>query len=168
MITVYEKDNTRLLKYVPTIAKPLYTDFEPLRLIRRIRLLLELLGPGKYDVYYLEKYGDLVGYCVVTPGGRRLKCSTKKDIVLGPYYVKESERGKGYSVELIRLVLECTNYEFAYDWIEKTNIASRKASERCGFKPFAELNVSRFLRRLTIVKSGDDIVYRYQKQKAEE
>ncbi len=163
MITVWEGNGTRLLKYEPTFMKPLFMDFEPMRLVRRVRLLMELLRPGKYVVYYLEKQRQLVGYCVVTPGGRRLKCSTKNDIVLGPYYTKESERGKGYGKELIGLVLRMVDFECAYDWIEKSNLASRKVTEQCGFDAYAELNVSRMLRRLTIVANGEDIVYRYKK-----
>ena len=167
MRAVFESEDTQLLEYTPTVAKPLYTDFEPMRLTRRIRLLLELFRPGKYVVYYLQKSGRLVGYCVVTAGGRRLKCSTRRDIVLGPSYIERSERGKGYGKELIELVLRVSEFEYAYDWIEKGNTASRKASERCGFLPYAELNVTPILRRLVPAEHGEDIVYRYRKPTAE-
>lgn len=168
MKTIWVRDQTRLLEYAPTVFKPLDPAFEPMRTVRWLRFFLEYISPGKYRVFYLEKFGVLVGYCVVTPGGRRLKCSTEKDLVLGPYYIKASERGKGYSKELIRLVLEHSIFEAVYDWIEKDNYASRKASEACGFVPVAELDVTRFLRKLVITEHGKDIVYRYQKTESEE
>ena len=158
-----EKNKLRLLEYDPTLFHLLYVDFEPMRLIRRVRLISEFIRRGRYKVYYLEVGGNLVGHCVVTPGGRRLKCSTNDDIVLGPYFVKESERGKGYSNKLISMVLEYCSFEYAYDWVDKKNIASRKASEACGFVPFAELNVKRPFRSLIIVEHGEDIVYQYRK-----
>ncbi len=152
-----------LYEYTPTILKPLYVDFEPMGLVRRVRFFLEYLGKAHYRVFYLEKGGCLIGHCVVAPGGRRLKCSTPEDIVLGPYYIKQDARGKGYSVRLIRMVLENTKYRYAFDWVEKGNIASCKASESCGFKKIGELNVTPFLRRLMIVDEGEDNIYRYGK-----
>ena len=161
---VVEKNNLRLLEYDPTLFHLLYVDFEPMRFIRRARLITELLRKVRYKVYYLEACGQLVGHCVVTPGGRRLKCSTGDDIVLGPYYVKESERGKGYSTKLISMVLEYCSFKNAYDWVDKKNIASRRASEACGFVPVAELNVKKPFRTLIIVEHGEDIVYQYRKK----
>ncbi len=161
--TVREKNNLRLLEYDPTLFRLLYVDFEPMRFIRRMRFISEYIRKERYKVYYLEAGGHLVGHCVVTPGGRRLKCSSKKDIVLGPYYVKENERGKGYSIEMIAMVLEYCSFENAYDWVDKKNTASRKASEACGFVPVAELDVKKPFRKLVIVDHGEDIVYRYRK-----
>ncbi len=165
MREVWEEDDYKLLEYTPKFLQPLYVDFEPMSMVRRIRFLLEYLGKDHYRVFYLEKYGELLGHCVVAPGGRRLKCSSVEDIVIGPYYIRETERGKGYSIKLIRLVLENVQFRYAYDWIEKTNIASRKASEACGFKKIGELNVSPHLRRLVITKDGEDVIYRYKKSR---
>ena len=169
-VTIKEEDNIRLLEYNPSLLRLLYIDFEPMSFIRRMRLMFEYLHKEHYKVYYLEVDGQLIGHCVVTPGGRRLKCSTKKDIVLGPYYVKENERGKGYSKRLIQMVLDhCSyNYDKAYDWVDKRNIASRKASEACGFKQVAELNVKKPFRTLIIVEHGEDIVYQYNNGKKSE
>lgn len=160
---VCEDDGYRLLEYTPTLLIPLHVDFEPMSMVRRIRFFLEYLGKGHYRVFYLEKNGELLGHCVVAPGGRRLKCSSTEDIVIGPYYVKEAERGKGYSVRLIRMVLSNIEFRYAFDWVEKTNIASCRASEACGFAKIGELNVSKILRTLRIVDYGDDIIYRYNK-----
>ena len=164
---VYQNENYRLLEYRPTLCKPLLYLLEPLRLIRRVRLMWEVVRKNSMRVYYLMVDDSVVGYCVVTPGGRRLKCSTEKDIVIGPYYIGESYRGFGYSKTLIQQTLSHCGYEYesAYDWIEKENIASIKATEACGFQRVGELNVVGFARRLKIVeKDGKDWIYRYKKR----
>lgn len=73
-----------LYKFVPTLFKPLLLEFEPISRTRRVRLLLEYLHREHYSVYYLSYLGELVGYCIAVQGGRRLRCSSKRDIVLGP------------------------------------------------------------------------------------
>ena len=105
-LTLIGKSNQYSLhEYRPTLVHPLAIDFEPLRIVRRFRFWFEILMGG-YRVYYLAVDGEFVGYCVVTPGGRRLSVSTKKDIVLGPYFVSPKHRGKGYATE-------CLNYASA-------------------------------------------------------
>jgi RimJ/RimL family protein N-acetyltransferase len=162
MIEVCRDGEYKLLEFTPTLLKPLYVYFEPMSIVRRIRFFMEYLGKGHYRVFYLEKNGELLGHCVVAPGGRRLNCSSDEDIVIGPYYIKESERGRGYSVRLIRLVLDNAKFRYAFDWVEKTNTASCRASEACGFVKYGELNVTPYLRRLIIVENGgEDNIYRY-------
>ena len=57
-------------------------------------------------------------------GDRRLSVSTKKDIVLGPYFVMPLHKGKGYAKMVVKMTLEhCSyDYEYAFDWIHETNI----------------------------------------------
>lgn len=163
---VFQDANIELHEYVPSFFQPLYCNFEPMRIVRRLRLWGEYFRKGSYLVYYLMIGKIAVGYCVVTPGGRRLKCSTSSDIVIGPYFIEPSFRGKGYSKLLISLTLKYCRYfyDYAYDWIDKNNIASIHATESCGFEKCGALNVSSLLRRLTIVENGDDYIYRYKKQ----
>ena len=151
--------------YRPSLFRPLLADGEKIRPVRRLRFLYEYLHLGHYDVYYLADSGELAGYCVVTPGGRRLKCSGKRDIVLGPYYVYEDMRGKGYSEIMISAVLRNyrRDYRCAFDWIAKDNIPSIKATKRCGFKKIGELRVVGKMRRLVMVReNGTSVVYRYK------
>lgn len=68
---IQEESNYSLYEYVPTIYKPLAISFEKMRIARRLRFWYELLKGG-YRVYYLAYNETFVGYCVVTPGGRRL------------------------------------------------------------------------------------------------
>lgn len=153
---VAEEGELSLWLFMPTLTKPLLCNFSPMSGVRRIRYLLEYLHTQHYKAFYLERVGELKGFCVAAPGGRRLKCSTRNDIVLGPYYIDEAERGKGYSKELIRLVTENYGgpYRYAYDWIGKDNIPSIKASEAVGFVRYGELKIVSKLRRLVPVNGG--------------
>ena len=161
MRCVYKKENIELHEYVPTLFSPLYCNFEPMSLVRRARFLFDYLHKGRYRVYYLKIDNDIVGYCYIAPGGRRLNCSTNDDIVVGPYYIKEQYRGKGLSEILIKASLENNSYTYsvAYEWVLKKNIPSIKACEACGFIKYGELNVVGKMRRLVEVSDGKYIIF---------
>jgi RimJ/RimL family protein N-acetyltransferase len=149
-------------KYIPTFGKWLYKNYEHMHFRRWIRFLLEFYGKGKYVVYYIAKDSAILGYCLVAPGGRRLKCSDQTDIVLGPYYILPGFRGRGYSKQLIRTVTEKLhgNYICAYDYIAKDNIPSLKATEACGFVKYGELKIVGLLRHLVATSDGDYVIFR--------
>ena len=165
---LYQEDDRAFYEYRPTLSKCLYIDFQKMRLSRRMRLMLEWLNPRHYLVYYLAINEELVGYCIVAPGGRRLKCSTDKDIVIGPYYIVSTQRGKGYSKEIIALTLKYCNYtyETAYDYISKTNTPSIRATESCGFTSCGELNIIGRFHKLIEVPTGDGthLIYKLTKE----
>ena len=154
-----------LFEYKPTLRCLLLIPFEQLTYVRKVRLALEVIRGGYY-VYYLSKKEGFVGYCVVTPGGRRLKKSSKNDIVLGPYFIAPVYRGKGFAKELIKLTLEhCVyDYRYAYDWIHKNNVGSIRATETCGFEECGRLNVVGPFRCLIESNEGDNIIYRYTRK----
>ena len=131
--------------------------------VRRGRLTLEYLHKDHYKVYYLSVNQELVGHCLVAIGGRRLKCSTTSDIVLGPYYVEEKHRGNGYCEKMIRYILDYyKNYNNAFDYIKKSNLPSIKASKKCGFEKVGELDKVGLMHRLTEVsQDGEDEIYQY-------
>lgn len=163
---IQEESNYSLYEYVPTIYKPLAISFEKMRIARRLRFWYELLKGG-YRVYYLAYNETFVGYCVVTPGGRRLSVSTKNDIVLGPYFVSPEFRGRGYAKVLVRMTLaNCTyDYKFAFDWIHKDNNASIKTSEACGFvQEGHRLNVVGVMRKLVLTDNGSNVIYKYTRR----
>lgn len=153
-------------QFRPSLIKLLYVDFEPMSIFRRLRLMYEWVKKGSYTVYYLAKNNTMVAHCVVCGGGgRRLKCTTAEDIVLGPYYVDSKERGQGYSELLIKYVLNhYPNYRFAYDYIKKKNIPSIRATLRCGFEKVGELNRVGLLHKLVEVKNGEFEIFRYSKR----
>ena len=161
---VGKEDNYSLYEYIPTFIRPLNVPFEKLRLIRRLRFWNELFKGG-YKVYYLAEGDIIVGHCVATPGGRRLKLSSKKDIVLGPYFVDSECRGKGYAKVLVPMTLKyCTyNYRYAFDWIHESNIPSIRTSEGLGMEVVGRLNVVGRFRKLVENSNGNYCIYKYDK-----
>ena len=160
---IYTEGDISLYIYYPTPFSPLYCHFEKMTLSRRVRLLIEYLSKGCYKVFYLVSGDELIGYCVVAPGNRRLKLSSEKDIVLGPYFIDPTFRGKGYAKTLIRLILKCggLKYRYAYDYINKTNIPSIKATLACGFNKCGELDIVGFFHKLIESQDGEYNIYRY-------
>ena len=113
-------------------------------------------------MFYLVKDNTIAGYCVITSGGRRLKCSTSNDGVIGPLYICPEYRGKGLSEVLVKNILKaCMRlYKCFYCWIYENNIPSRRALEACGFTPIGRLDVVGPLRCLIIKEKGKDIIYK--------
>ncbi|MDD2362488.1 MAG: GNAT family N-acetyltransferase [Oscillospiraceae bacterium] len=145
-----------IYQYKPTVWKPLLIHMEAIYFRRRIRLFLECFAGN--CVYYLVQNDCFIGYCVVSRGGTfRYQFSTKKDIIVGPYYISESHRGKRLSELLLTQVLAFwkENYEYAYDYIEKSNIASIKASQAVGLEIIQEVNITPFIRKLVIDNEGE-------------
>lgn len=167
MRKIVEEGGYTLWEYRPSLLKPLYGNIDPPSLIRRIRLMQEYLSKGRYKVYYLEVGDQLVGYNVFAPGGRRLKCSTDRDLVDGPSFILPEHRGHGYVTILKKLVLKycCSGYENVYGWISKNNIASIKACAKAGFDvSYGELKVVGKMRRLqqTAKGEGTNVIIRYK------
>ena len=152
-LTIYE--------FKPTLFNLQTVPIEPLSKARRFRLALEIIRGG-YTDYYLVLDNIVVGNCIITPGGRRLKCSNKDDGVIGPLFICPEYRGKGLSEILVRQVLICCSQKFSsfYCWIYENNIPSRRSLEACGFKPVGRLDVVGKFRRLIISPHGADIIYK--------
>ena len=152
-------------EYSPSLSHLLAVPLEPLSIARRFRFLSEIIHGG-YSVYYLVKDEIVVGYCVVTSGGRRLKCSSIEDGVIGPLYICPKFRGKGLSKILINQVLNCCSQKYIslFCWICENNIPSRHSFEACGFKQVGRLDVVGYLRRLIINSDGADIIYKKDNQ----
>lgn len=151
-------------EFTPTIFRLFLTNFEKLKLKRRIRYSIEFIRG--YKIYYMFYKEDIVGYCMVARGGGyRLKFTDYNDIIIGPYFITKEFRGKGNSIVLLNTILADLGlkYKYAYDYIQKNNIPSIKASERVGFKFFSNAEISKFLRsiRLSDSQQGEFVVYRY-------
>lgn len=159
-----DKEELSIYEFEPCLFQLLAIPFEKLRLVRKVRLLLEYLRGG-YKVYYLAKEGRVAGYCVVTSGGRRLKCSTKNDAVIGPYYISPESRGQGLSKKMIAMVLGICKEQFesVYAWVEKSNTPSIRCLEACGFMPVGKLDVAGLFRSLIINPNGADIIFKKEK-----
>ena len=53
-----------------------------------------------------------------------------------------------------------TSYRYAFAYIVKTNTASLRATQACGFQYFKEINITGVFRRLEKVEDGEYYVYR--------
>ena len=128
-IKIAEEGKYTLWVYKPSLFAPLYGKFFPISFTRRIRLMLEYLSEGQYKVYYLKVNQTIVGYNVFAIGGRRLKCSTRNDLVSGPLFISPEYRRLGYATILKKMIIKycCSGYNYIYSWIDKNNIASIKS-----------------------------------------
>ena len=135
-------------------------DFEKRTCRQWIRMFIEWVWGG-YSIYYASRDDSIVGYITVARGGRRITLSSKKDIVLGPYYTLKEMRGQGIASSMIETVLHDLGlkYESAFCYIKKTNVASLKASAKCGFFHASEAEIRGALRKLYPVNSGKGSFY---------
>ena len=163
MKLIKKNSEYQLWEFTPSIFKLFYNDMERITLQRKIRFFIELLRG--YKVYYLMVENNLVAYSVVSKGGGRYSFASKKDIVVGPYFVDEKYRGKGYSEILVKEILALDNYQYAYDWIRKDNIPSLKCSFKVGFIITDTADVVKPFRRIVVRddNSGEYYILRYTK-----
>lgn len=167
---VFEGEIEKLWLYKPSVLRPFDDRFEPMSFGRRLRYLYEFCQKGRFQVYYYEYLGEIIGRCVVTPGGRRIPGTTTSDIVIGgPYYIIPEMRGKGLAKRLLQLTLEHCQYEYlcAYDYIKKTNIPSVKVSESVGFVKLKEMNVVGLFHWFEDAERGSFWLLRYDKKQME-
>lgn len=159
MDTVYSEENVIVKKYKPSILKPFYIDLEPTTLMRRIRFLIDFYYG--YDVYYLEVKGEIVGYCTITNGRNpRFWFAEDKDIIVGPYYIDEKHRGKGYTTKLVDYVINKSNIQWdkAYIYILNTNISSIRVTEKVGGRFIFHVH-NTALRKLIKTEEGEYGIY---------
>lgn len=131
------------------------------RIIHRVRMIRELFL-SHYQVIYMRKDGDIIGHLVVGRGGSRIAQSDQKDIVIGPIWVIPSERSCGYASKGIRYILQAYKgaYRYAYEYIEKDNLASIRTVEKNGFEFVSECNEYGVLKRIKACSGGHLVVYR--------
>lgn len=159
---VCEVNEFSIYAYSPTIYKLFWGNMEPCSFRKRVRFSLEYLAG--YKVYYLLKGNEKVGYCVVSTGGtgRYKDFSTKRDVIIGPYFISTKWRGQHLSELMLQ---ETINHiknrcDCAYDYIDKNNIISQKASERVGFTYVCDIKVTPILRSLRKTTDGEYVLLR--------
>lgn len=171
MEKAYENGGFSYYKYKPKIFKPFYINLEPISFRRRIRFFLAYFSG--YEVYYMAKGAEYIGYCVIQSGrDKRYSFAGSNDIIVGPYFIREDFRGRKLSVTLLDVVLKrlAMEFNYAYDYIQKTNIPSIKASCRVGFEYMSDATVTKLTRKLILLEKdcGDYCIFRYRKQHLEE
>lgn len=164
---VYTDGNKKIYEYSPTSWKPLYKKLDYVFLGRFLRYQYEI-AKGGYLVYYLEVDGQIVAQNIIIPGGRRMKCTTNRDVVIGgPYFTLPEMRGKGYIKYLIKnSLLNCSyDWVYAYDYIKKSNIASIRVTEGIGFQKIGEANILGLFHKFKMVeRDGEFNIYRISKK----
>lgn len=142
-----------------------YPNYKKHSLSHGLRMMLEYLEGG-YSIYYMIQTGkdNIAGYVTVAKGGRRLRCSTKQDIVLGPIYIDPELRGKGIGTRGIFAVLHHLDiqYENAYEYIQPTNTASIRTVEKNGYIKIGSGSSKGLLRRIDNDGSQEFFIYQYR------
>lgn len=165
-------DDIDFYEYSPSLFSPYYMDYPQenhphyeKHLAHKIRMMLEKIRGG-YRVFYMFSDGCVVGHIVVANGGRRLKVSTKSDIVVGPIFISPSVRGNGIGTIGIRVVLNELNleYSYAYEFIAQDNIASIRTVEKNGYEFLMKAKEQGLMKNLVECEDGDFVVYRYTKK----
>lgn len=131
------------------------------RIVHKIRMIRELYK-SQYQVVYMMKNDAVIGHLVVGRGGSRIAMSTKHDIVIGPIWVVPSQRSNGYASMGISFVLHKLNvdYDYAYEYIEKSNTPSIRTVQKNGFEFVDECNEYGLFRVIRPCKDGHLNVYR--------
>lgn len=168
-VLIRECEGISYYKYTPSIFK-LYDDCYDehncpdycKRIIHRVRMIIDLLRVG-YEIYYMYNGNEVLGHLVVARGGGRIDLSTKSDIVIGPIWVCPSFRGKGIGTKGIYTVLHLLNIEYqnAYEFIAKENIASIKAVEKNNYQLVGNAKEYGLLKKLKLTPNGNLLIYRY-------
>src|SRR5690625_4785811 len=134
MKQVYKEGSLTFYEYTPSAFKPFYINIEPLTFKRRIRLFFAYFSGFK--VFYLKEKDNFIGYCLVQSGkDKRYEFATQDDIMVGPYFIHEDYRGRKLSITLLEYILKKSDIKFkhAYDYTQKDNLPSIKASDAVGF-----------------------------------
>lgn len=157
-------------EYSPTLFHPYFVDYPKQeqpdytrRIVHKVRMMLEHLRGG-YKVIYMVRDQKILGHIVIARGGRRLKVSTREDIVVGPIFISPALRGKGIGTIGIRTVLKelGLQYRYAYEFIKEDNIASIRTVEKNGYTLAGRVKESGLLRNLVASEDGDFLVYRFK------
>lgn len=146
-----------------------YPEYERMTIPHFIRMTIEYIEGG-YRIYYLVKNNSVMGYILVTNGGGRLKCSSARDIVLGPIWISTQLRGRGIGTEGISVVLHKLGikYNNAYEYIKCSNIASIRSVEKNGYVNIGRAKSVGLLKRIVFDNNGDMFVFKYQSSIDEE
>ncbi len=163
---VYLENECKVYEFTPSFFKLFYINLEPLSIRKWIRFQGE--RTRGYKVYYMTIHNDVVGSCLVSKGGGRYFFANHDDVVVGPYFICEKHRKKGYASKLVDIVINKLgiNYRYAWDWIEKNNIGSIMCTEKNGFERIYEVNVVGLLRRMEITEKGKGgwFVYKFHRK----
>ncbi len=157
-------DGLDIYQYNGTFFNPFFKGekgFGKRTLKNSIRMsCLSIIEP--YQVYYARDKEETVGFAVVSRGGKRLSCSTREDIILGPIVIRKDKRGLGYGTRLIHAVLNDLDirYKNAYEFIHDGNIASIRSAEKNGYLYVCKGVYQGLLKNVVTNDNGNLLIYK--------
>ena len=157
--TVYEDAIFTIKEFKPSFHKLFYIEMESLTILKKIRFWIDLLYG--YSVYYLYVDGQAIGYCTITSGKNpRYSFATANDVMIGPYFIMEGYRGRGYAKTLVQLVItKCkTDWERCFLYIKNENIPSIHVANSIGANLLFHAHNTR-LRQLVKKEDGEFGIY---------
>lgn len=158
MNVVIKESNYYISLFKPKINKLFYGSLRIINLHETIRLLLAMIHG--YRIYYMfDNYNNEIGYCMVSRGGSfRYPFTNSKDIIVGPYFIKQEYRGNGFSRILVNHCIKDleTDYINAYDFIQNSNFVSIRTTLSCGFVFLSYGYFTRYLRRLETTNNNTE------------
>ena len=171
LLYVKTVDGIEYYNFKPTIGKWYYKNYPGYTkhsLSHNIRMFIEYLEGG-YEIFYMVRAGEgggILGYLLVARGGRRLKCSSIDDIVLGPIWVKPDLRKQGIASKGISAVLHNLDitYRYAYEYIQPTNISSIRTVEKNHFDLYGSGSSKGLMKRIENDGSKEFLIYRYSSE----
>lgn len=159
--------------FYPQLRLLLPSYFGTLSLRRRIRFLGAYIAG--YKVFYLGvpdengKTGEMaVEYMIQRGNDFRYPYSDKRDIWIGPAFVRESYRGHGYQLYVQQHFINKEDYRFAYGYVKKDNIPSFKTLVKDGYEIISDARVTPILRRVRPCAEGKGNFYIMRRTKEKE
>lgn len=109
-----------------------------------------------YSIFILRDGNVFLAYAMYQKGKiARYPFVSKRDYLMGPYYVNESYRGKRLAGKLLReSTAELGNFESVYCWILQDNVSSQHAVTTAGYRQIGYLDTDRFIRERTETKTA--------------
>lgn len=106
-----------------------------------------------------------IGYTFLSHGGNpRYPFASRKDLVIGPYFILPEYRGHNYAAQMLdKCLSEIGVLHNAWVFIDLTNLASIKTAEAVGFEYAGDVKYSKYLRILKLCEeniSGEMRLYR--------
>lgn len=161
-------DEIEYYRFKPKFGKWYYKNYSGYRkhsLPHNVRMTIEYLEGG-YEIFYMIQGGRVLGYLLVSRGGKRLKCSSRDDIVIGPIWVEPELRNTGIASKGISAVLHDLDitYKYAYEYIQPTNVSSIRTVEKNSFDLYGTGSSKGMLKRIESDGSEEFLIYRYSSE----
>lgn len=145
----------QITRYEPSLFRLFPSPLKVMNTHERVRFLL--MFRFGYEIFFLNKEGKHIGYCVISSGGsKRYAFVEPEDKILGPYYICDDERGQRLSEFLIKESMKSLSSKKVWAFVQVGNIASSKILSSLGFEIVAHASYSKITRNLVISQDHAD------------